>query len=130
MAFKVEVTNLKEAKKFLETSGKKAGKAFEEVLFEIALIIFNQSQYLVPVDTGALRASGTITKRVRLRGGDKMVLHITYGGPAASYALEVHENLFARHESPTSAKYLEIPFNLVKPRMKKLIDAKIRSKLG
>ena len=122
MSFQVEVTNLKEAKRFLDVSGQKAKKAFEEVLFEIALIIFNQSQYLVPVDTGALRASGTITRRVRLKGGDRIVLHITYGGPAAPYALAVHENVLSWHAAPTSAKYLEIPFNLVKPRLKKLID--------
>jgi hypothetical protein len=128
--FGIEVTNVKQAKAFFKVTQKKASKAFEEVLFEIAMIVFTQSQYLVPVDTGTLRASGSVTKRMRLRGGDKMVIWITYGGPAAKYALHVHENVLSRHEAPTSAKYLEIPFNLVKPRMKKLVERKISQRLA
>ena len=35
---------------------------------------------------------------------------IFFGGPAAPYALYVHEILYYKHNSPTQAKYLEAPF--------------------
>jgi hypothetical protein len=39
-----------------------------------------------------------------------MYVDIFYGGPAASYALYVHEIIGNYHKPPTQAKYLEQPF--------------------
>lgn len=52
--------------------------------------IMLESKRLVPVDTGTLRASGVVLGPVRKRGDAEVTLG--YGGPAAKYALSVHEN--------------------------------------
>jgi hypothetical protein len=41
-----------------------------------------------------------------------LVITLGYGGVAAPYALRVHEDLGARHNSPTKAKYLEDPVKM------------------
>ena len=79
----------------------------EKSIYEEANVIFNESQKLVPVDTGALRASGFV--HAPRRENNRVFVRVTYGGPAAHYALYVHENLYARHDAPTQAKYLETP---------------------
>jgi hypothetical protein len=79
----------------------------EKSLYEEANVIFNESQKLVPVDTGALKTSGFV--HAPRRENNRVFVRVTYGGSAAHYALYVHENLYARHTAPTQAKYLETP---------------------
>lgn len=83
--------------------------AMAQVLNEEAQLIFRDSQRLVPVKTGVLRASGQIVTP-RKKGNNWEVV-IGYGGAASSYALEQHENLQYRHKEGKTAKYLEIPAN-------------------
>ena len=63
--------------------------------------IKNEANFLTPIETGALRNSATI-KMVNERQG-----FIFYDTP---YAIRQHEELDYRHDHPTQAKYLEIPF--------------------
>ena len=79
----------------------------EKVVYEEANVIFNESQKIVPVDTGALKTSGFV--HAPRRENNRVFVRVTYGGSAAHYALYVHENLYARHTAPTQAKYLETP---------------------
>jgi len=79
----------------------------EKAIYEEANVIFKESQLIVPVDTGALRASGFV--HPPMKENNRTFVRVTYGGPAAHYALYVHENLYARHAAPTQAKYLETP---------------------
>ena len=79
----------------------------EKAIYEEALVIFKESQRIVPIDTGALYSSGTV--HLPKKEGNRTFARVTYGGSAASYALYVHENLYARHDAPTQAKYLETP---------------------
>lgn len=60
----------------------------------------------VPVDTGALRASGFVDTPVQTAMGGSVTLG--YGGPSAPYAVIVHEDLTKRHPVG-QAKYLEVP---------------------
>lgn len=69
--------------------------------------IYDESQRLVPVDTGDLRASGFIETRRRLRGAQVVVGYARGGRP--HYAALVHERLDFFHQPPTQAKYLEEP---------------------
>jgi len=63
-------------------------------------------QNYVPVDTGALRASGFVeVPKPTARG---FAMEIGFGGPSAPYAVIVHEDLTKRHPVG-QAKYLEIP---------------------
>jgi len=85
-----------------------APKAVAQAIYEEAQVIFAKSQVLVPVDTSALRGSGDVSA---IQGsGQGVYVDIYYGGPAAPYALYVHEIIGNYHKAPTQAKYLEQPF--------------------
>lgn len=61
-----------------------------------------------PVRYGVLRASGHVQEPVI---GDRIVtVKLGFGGPAAPYAVFVHENLEASH-AVGKAKFLEDPMN-------------------
>ncbi len=60
----------------------------------------------VPVETGALRASGFVEPPVANAFGGSVTLG--FGGPSAPYAVIVHEDLTKRHPVG-QAKYLELP---------------------
>ena len=79
------------------------GKLYEEA--EIIMTLA-KTDY-VPVDTGALRASGFVDPPVI--SGTRAEVSFGFGGPAAPYAVVVHEDLTKRHPVG-QAKYLEIPF--------------------
>ncbi len=63
------------------------------------------SQLIVPVDTGALKGSGFV-ELPKVRGGEILVT-VGYGGPAAPYAWDVHENLDMKHDAGEEPKFLE-----------------------
>lgn len=88
-----------------------------EGLREVARQIYEASQSQVPVDTGALRASASMTEE----GGAKPVITIAYN---ADYALYVHEILRNLHPRG-NAKYLENPFNQYASTIEKVIGSKI-----
>lgn len=89
-----------------------AQKALERGAFEI----FNASQERAPVDTGALRASGSVTTGAKDIGGTDTYL-IAYG---VDYALPVHQ----RH--PTKSNYLLGPFRELQSKIKADIRAAMR----
>lgn len=64
------------------------------------------SKLQVPVDTGTLRSTGSVSEPSMLSQHPEVSLG--YGGPAAPYALIVHEDLNAHH-TVGKAKYLEDP---------------------
>jgi hypothetical protein len=107
----------------LSSVGPEAPKVVSTVLLEEANVIFNRSQVLVPVDTGALRGSGGVSAPIPVSGG--VGVDIFYGGPAASYALFVHEIQHFYHNPPTQAKYLEQPFMERLPDIQKNMAARI-----
>ncbi len=78
--------------------------------------IMTAAKQLVPVDTGNLRASGFV--RFPEIGRKKVNVQLGFGGPAAAYALRVHEDLNAFHTVGT-AKYLSMPFRQAKKGLPK-----------
>lgn len=79
------------------------GAAFYEIASQVLTV--SQRDY-VPVETGALRASGFVEPPIT-RGAETSVT-VGFGGPAAPYAVIVHEDLTKRHPVG-QAKYLELP---------------------
>lgn len=78
-----------------------------EILVEALRPTFDESQILVPVKTGALKASGFL-KTGKFRG--VTTAEIGYGaGGDPFYATKVHEDLDVFHKPPTQAKFLEQP---------------------
>lgn len=102
----VDLKGLDALKYMLRTAPRDVVPLAEMALTEEGQVIFARSQRLVPVRTGVLRASGSVSA-ARSEGGDTFV-DISYGGPAASYAIWVHEKRNF-HEPPTQRKYLQRP---------------------
>lgn len=76
-----------------------------EGLKKCAEVILKKALKYVPVDTGALKASGRVEVEGQAKGS---VARVVFGGTRETfYALYVHENLEAKHEAPTCAKFLE-----------------------
>ena len=73
-------------------------------LYVEANAIKNESMARTPVDTGALRASHRVT--FPEYSGQDITVKIGVGGPAAGYAIYVHEDLTAAHKVGR-AKFLE-----------------------
>lgn len=72
--------------------------------------LMSRSKEVVPVDTGALMNSGYVT--LPETSGDTVSVTVGYGGPAAEYALAVHENMDPHvhwHRPGSGPKYLENP---------------------
>ncbi len=79
-------------------------KNIAAALYREAQIEMTESKKRVPVDTGALRASGVVQKPVF--DGKNISVTLGYGGPSVDYAFKVHEDLQAFHKVG-QAKYLE-----------------------
>lgn len=105
-----EITrNIRSQMRRLEQEFNKSLNLVEELLpdaLEYAVKpIFEESQRLVPVDTGKLKASGFI--RAGLFRGKPQVVVGYAAADDPNYATFVHENLAVSHASPTQAKFLE-----------------------
>jgi hypothetical protein len=68
-----------------------------------------EAQARVPVKTGALRDSGHV--EMRDDGAGHLTATIAFGNEQVDYAVEVHENLEARHTDGGQSKYLESVIN-------------------
>lgn len=105
------------------SQGRLAG---ERALLWGATKIFNESQRITPVETGALRGSGAV------ESVSSSEYEITYGGPAAGYAVWVHEiNKNYTTKNPRGQwKYLEQAltdnFDEVLDHMARIIRAGLR----
>lgn len=114
-------------KRTLQRLGENAERELGAALFAEGSAIMAQSKQIVPVDTGALRASGTVL--LPEKRNSKVTVTMGYGGTAVGYAIPVHEKLSARHKSPTRAKYLEGPFRAAMNGMLGRIAGRLRNAL-
>ena len=123
--FTFELEGAQELRNMLEVSGKDAGRIVGQVIKEEAETIFGKALILTPIDTGALRGSGGVSAPINTPQG--IANDIFFGGPAAPYALFVHEIMYYQHNAPTQAKYLEQPFmerlpNIQQNMARRIID--------
>lgn len=112
-----------ELQNVLRVAKEQSPLAVAQAIWEEANLIFARSQVLVPVDTGVLRGSGGVS--APQRGTEGYFVDIYYGGPAAPYALYVHEIIGNYHNPPTQAKYLEEPLVQAIPEIQKNIAGRI-----
>jgi hypothetical protein len=79
-----------------------------EALYEQMLDVMDDAKEICPVDTGALRESGTV-ERARISTGG-ISIELNFGvHPPIPYAFEQHENLNLFHPRGKEAKFLEKP---------------------
>lgn len=96
-----KVTRVKEVQAALVKATAKHAKGLEKGLYKAGLFLQRESQELVPIQTGILRASAD----TRARGsGLKTTVIVSYG---TDYALYVHENLDAAHGADFNTKYAD-----------------------
>ena len=93
------------------------------VLYREAEGIMTVAKTRTPVDTNALRKSGTVFPPVTTATGAKVTLG--FGGAAKAYAVYVHENMTARHPVG-QAKFLESAVNDARNGM----EARLGAALG
>ena len=105
--FDVEVTGLDTTIEKLQGVRDDWRTAVATALYLEANDILNASQRLVPVELGTLKSSGAVTAPEI--GLDSVEVTVGYGGAASEYAIYVHEDMEARHDYPTQAKFLEQP---------------------
>ncbi len=136
--------NLDGLDKLIKTLEKRFGprpvnKALTGALVEEAEDLVTEAKLEVPVDTGNLRDSGFV-KPPTFTG----VIECGFGGPAAPYALVVHENPRAGKTggvSPSGSvrkkfaqvgkwKYLEHPFNRRRKRFEARVARELKRRLG
>ena len=110
------MTNLSRLARVLPDEAAKA-------LYAEALVIRTESMRRTPVDTGTLRSTHVVSEPTR--SGNTIEVRIGVGGPAAPYALYVHENVHARHGSG-QAKFLESALLEAIPSLARRIAARVQ----
>lgn len=91
-------------------------------------LVMTQAKRRCPVKTGTLKGSGHVDTENESGGRITAVL-LKFGGPAAPYAVPVHENLEAHH--PTGeAKFLERPLLEAVPSLAERIAARVAKGAG
>jgi hypothetical protein len=121
---RVEVKGTKGLAQALDRYGRKAKRALKAALFQEAEGIMTQAKQIVPVRDGFLKGSGHVRLPQEQSGG--VSIELGFGGPAAPYAVIVHEDLNAFHKVG-QAKYLEEPVNQAKPGMSGRIARDVRA---
>jgi len=101
MANIVKVTGVEEIKKNLVRASINVHVGLARGLKKAGLLVQRESQKIVPVDLGNLKASAFTRKMGSGLGVCVLV------GYTASYAVYVHENLEAKHKPGKTAKFLE-----------------------
>jgi hypothetical protein len=109
MDIKVKFDNLERITVALAATGKEGAREAARALRHEAQEVLTQSLDEVPVDTGALKASGRVNPASGvILSGENIMVEVVFGSTATSYAIPVHENLEAHHPHG-KAKYLEGP---------------------
>jgi len=122
--FRIKIKGLDRAIRKLKTLGIDINTEIGPTLFQEAEdIAGNSKEHFVPVDTGALRNSIFATRPKVSR--NNVSVSIVAGGPAAPYALRVHEWLGAGVKwsvGGTGPKYLSQPLNQARPGIKRALQ--------
>lgn len=104
----IEITGLESVISAINAIGEKAVRHTGDALYVEGELIMTEAKLRTPVDTGALRNSGVVSQPSISAGGFGGDVEVTlgFGGPAAPYAIHVHEDMEASHKVG-GAKYLE-----------------------
>ena len=115
MAELFEVTGIAELQQRLQALAAEVTPLMAIALQQQGESIWEASQALVPVDTGALRESGTVSDAAI--SGLVASVEISYGGPGtgfartpSEYAIKVHEDTTMRHPRGGQSHFLSQPF--------------------
>lgn len=109
----------------LNILGVQGQMAIARAIYESAEKIMAASKRIVPIDTTTLQKTGHV--QVPKMSGGLISCRLGYGGAAAPYALEQHENLDFKHKPGRQAKYLEGPALAMTPEIPREIGKQVRA---
>lgn len=101
---------LPELARYLDRAATKTNPAVARALTDEAYGTLADTIPYTPIEFGPLRASGRVSTAALV--GSSIAVEIRFGGPAAGYAIYVHERVYTKsgkkvfHLSPTKAKFL------------------------
>jgi len=123
----VKIKGLDKVLKELNRFGERGRRAFAAGLYVEGQEIMTESKRECPVDTGTLRGTGHVEKP-KFKGRSISVT-LGYGGPAAPYAIYVHERTELSHATG-KAKYLEDPAKGAATGMAGRVGQFVKKRLG
>ncbi len=119
------VSGISDVVKRMHTVKGEFAKGMERGLIKAALHLKRKSQQIVPVDTGALKASAYVKKE---GSGFSTDVTVGYGAYVPGfirspnlYAMWVHERTDLHHAAGTMAKFLSIPMEEERDKMGDII---------
>lgn len=124
----VKMLGVKAMRRKMAALSAKIPDAVGAALYSEALIEMAESMMRTPVDTGALRASHETMKPEYANARTEISVTIKVGGPAAPYALAVHEDMEAFHRTG-EAKFLENTIKESAPFIGKRVAARLKAAL-
>jgi hypothetical protein len=128
MQFRMDLTGLPALRHLVTSAPHDLPPLVDQGLREEADVIFAKSQEIVPVRWGHLKGSGMVSEPKH--EGGRTYVEITYGGPAAKYAMWVHEKrTYANGEPYTRGKYLQRPVEERAPQVAQNVARRIESML-
>ena len=116
----VGVTGVTNILKNLKKAKLRSGKELERGLVKAGLFLQRESQLVVPVDDGPLKASAFTRKKGSHLNTEVIV------GYTQNYAIYVHEDLDAQHNPGQTAKFLERPARENKDKLRDIIAGEMK----
>lgn len=113
----VNVLNEAKVKQMLHKLKEKHAQGFENGMVKGALVIQAAAVKQTPIDLGPLRGSYAGSPR-KTGSGFRTNVEIACG---TKYAIYVHENLNAKHNAGTNAKFLERPARQLSGIVQKIV---------
>lgn len=104
MSVKFQIKGLGNVRRGLTRSQRDAQRASASAVYKMGNDIIQEAQSRAPVDTGAMRASGTVS--LPQTQGFRVWCAFGFGGPSKAYVVAQHENLTYAHPEG-EAKFLE-----------------------
>ncbi len=127
MRITVEIKGAKQLQEALAKLGDRMMAEAGKALYAEAELIMTESKEQCPVDTGALRGTGHVEDPQA--SGGQVTVQMGYGGPAAPYAVYVHERLDVRHRVG-KAKFLEDPVKAAAPKLPARLTRRLKRVIG
>ncbi len=132
MSITVDVSGMGNLKDGLGSLADRIRQAVKAELYQLAEEVMTASKEVVPVDTGVLMSTGHVELPEEEFGGGISV-SLGYGGPAAPYAMQVHEDLDPHvhwHRPGSGPKYLENPLLQKEPDISDRLAGAIQDELS
>lgn len=108
-ALHLEIKGVKDIQRLMEESNRKVIDATKRTVFEVANEVKAEAQALVPFDEGVLSGSADVKMVETFATKKNPTATVTFGGPAAPYALRQHEERTWKHKGGRTWGYLSKP---------------------